>query len=127
MRDPFNRAHQMHQSNMAVPSMGQPPAAPAAPVAPTMQSTVTPAPKVDFAQLAKKAGIGHLKLDKNPAIARTQLITHLKNKYGQDYMSHPEASKLLDAFNGADPSSTTPNLTTGQAKTLGSLIGGPGQ
>lgn len=125
MRDPFNRAHNLHDSRMSVPSLGQPLAAPAAPMAPgvkPMQETMQPPSKDDFTMLAKQAGIGHLKLDKNPQIARTQLLTHLKSKYGAGYMDHPEVTKLLEAFNSG-PAMSTEGMSTGTKQTMQSLLG----
>lgn len=101
MRDPFLKARLAHkqaqggalgQADYGMPGAPGAPGKSPGPMAP-MGGGQTP-----FAPLAKRFGVDKLKLNKNPVVARTQLLQHLSQKLGPDYMKHPGVSDLLNAF-----------------------------
>ena len=125
MIDPFARAKAMHAGLPAIGKPAMPQAATAPPMAaqPTLAQKVQP--QMNFLELSKSMGLGHLKLDKNPVQARTQLMQHLQKHFGNDYMANPQVSKLLEAFNQhATGTSASPNMVdSGTAGTLKALMG----
>lgn len=118
MQDPFLKARAMHAG------MPQQMGAPAAPAAPMPAGPTAPqAHGMDLGAAMHKAGISHLQLDKNPTIARAQLMQHLSQKYGPGYVSHPEAQQVLNAFNQQPTQGQTAAMPTNQAKNMQALLG----
>lgn len=113
MIDPFARAKAMHTQPAGAPA----PASPAAPMTagPTMAKAVPP--QMNFMTMSKQMGLGHLKLDKNPALARSQLTAHLAKQFGPDYMQNPQVAKLMEAFN--QHSTVSPSDLSGMSTTAG--------
>jgi hypothetical protein len=132
LTDPFARARAMHLMRQgAGPTPGgntgvQAQAMPASPAGPTPSASAVSAPTADYHSLAKKFGIAKLKLDSNPVVARTQLLAHLQQKLGPNFMKHPGVSDLLAAYNnGSTLSHTDANAMSSQAKrTAQTLMGG---
>jgi hypothetical protein len=131
MRDPFARAQVMHhgrpQSTGPAPAgvgvgPGAPPAT-AAPMAPSPTTAQAVPPQMNFLHMSKAMGLGHMKLDKNPATARTQLIQHLQKHFGQNYMGNPQAQQLLEAFNQHSTGAAPGGADTAMAANLKALLG----
>jgi len=104
-------------------AMTPPPAAPPVAAAPAMPPP--PQGPQALANASKKVGLEHLKLDKNPVVARTQLMQHLQTKYGPNYATHPEAKQMLDAFNSHNAGQDTSSLSAPTAASMKALLGHP--
>lgn len=129
MRDPFQQARLMAGRNPMPMAAGQPAMPPAATMAPlAAQPTPTQNPsstESDFLKAAQQAGLGKMEFDKNPTIARTQLIQFLQQKYGSGYAEHPEAQQLLNSFNVQSQGSEAAKegLPSRMASSMKSLMG----
>lgn len=103
-----------------------PPSATMAPMAAAPSAMQNPsATDNNFVKLAKQAGIHNVDFDKNPVIARTQLMHHLQQKFGTDYANNPEAQQLLSSFNNYHGGSQMQrqDLDTGALKSMKALMG----
>jgi len=121
MKDPFNRAKQMHAGAARMPAAT---AAPPAPMAQTLGQQVAAPAGHNIGALLQKAGLGHVKMSGDATTDRAALVDHLQKKYGPGYASHPEAQQLLAALSPS--SDVNPQaLPTHQAKTMKALLGHP--
>lgn len=127
MRDPFQNARAMHQSAMGVAAPASPAPPSDAPAPPALAQMSGGGGDQGFQAMAKQFGVDKLKLDKNPVIARTQLLQHLRHQFGPQFMNHPGVSEMMDAFNHQSvPEETKRDLnsmTSGGARTLKGLMG----
>ncbi len=134
MQDLFSRARAMHQQAMGTALGGnagvQAPGAPSAPGAPGHGPAPVPAQGAqagNFQHMVKQFGLGSVNFDKNPVVARTQLVGHLQQKFGHQYINHPGVRELLDSFNQHSvqkPNSREVNALDSQAgRTVKALLG----
>lgn len=132
MKDLFSRAREIHAhaqggalgQQQSQPSVTGAHGAPGRSPGPVSNQVL---PTGNFGALAKQLGIGHVKLDKNPVIARAQLMKHLEQKFGPQYMSQKGVRELLAAYaqGQAKPTDQEVNALDSQAtRTVKTLLGG---
>lgn len=125
MNDVFAKGRALQQAKQALAPQQIPGGAPQAMPGPgldKMQNSATAVP------LAKHFGIDQNSLDKNPAIARAQVIQHLHQSLGPNFMQHPGVKDLLANFqSGIGGTQPTAGAISGQnvtqAKNLKAFLG----
>lgn len=130
MMDLFAKARAMHQKAQG-PALGgnagaHLTAAPSAPgQSPGPVASMQAPGAGDFHSQAKRFGLDKVKLDSNPIVARTQLMQHLSQKYGPDYMKHPGIAELLASFSHQSVGDREKTAMTSQGdRTVKTLLGG---